>query len=117
MAVMALRQRQSNWEVEVGYSVSSAGDVNGDGIDDLLMGRWWSDVRMGPVSAYVVFGQTQGLWGKPQPRQLRRSNGFRIDGIEPFYYTAYQSVVLGDINGDGFDDLIAGTPNHYGDAF
>jgi hypothetical protein len=102
--------------VEVGYSVSSAGDVNGDGIDDLLIGSWGSDVRMGPVSPYVVFGQTQGFGASLSLANLDGSNGFRIDGIEPFYYTGVSVSSAGDINGDGFDDLIAGTPNHYGDA-
>ncbi len=40
-----------------GYSVSTAGDVNGDGIDDLLIGAWGADPNGNySGSSYVVFG-------------------------------------------------------------
>ena len=44
-----------------GYSVSGAGDVNGDGLDDLIIGSPESDPN-GPLSgaSFVVFGKTDG---------------------------------------------------------
>ena len=48
-----------------GGSVSSAGDVNGDGVDDLLIGAFFADPN-GTINAgesYVVFGRTTGFGG------------------------------------------------------
>jgi len=95
-----------------GYSVSTAGDVNGDGFDDLIIGAQGSDSNgNGSGSSYVVFGRASGFDAVMSLSGLDGSNGFRLDG-EAIYDRSGSSVSgAGDVNGDGFDDLIVGAPS------
>ena len=82
-----------------GRSVSAAGDVNGDGFDDLIIGANRT------ASSYVVFGKASSFSAAMDLSSLDGSNDFRLDGA------ADGSVsTAGDVNGDGFDDLIVGAP-------
>lgn len=94
-----------------GLSVGSAGDVNGDGFDDLMIGAPGTD-HGGEASGstYVVFGHAQGFAASLDLGALDGSNGFRIDGPEPFRDVGIVVAAAGDINGDGFDDVLASTP-------
>ncbi|MCA9056822.1 MAG: FG-GAP repeat protein, partial [Planctomycetaceae bacterium] len=80
-----------------GTPLDSAGDVNGDGIDDLLVGARPSSAGRG---AYVIYGRTSSFPAVLALADLNGSDGFqiqgRIDGVS----------AAGDVNGDGFDDLI-----------
>jgi VCBS repeat-containing protein len=93
-----------------GTSVSSAGDINGDGIDDLIIGARYADPngqdRAG--SSYVVFGTKSGLSASLDLDSLNGSNGFVINGINERDNSGRSVSSAGDINGDGFDDLIIG---------
>ena len=94
---------------ELGVSVSAAGDVNGDGIDDLIIGAFGPDPN-GLENAgqnYVVFGSTVGLAPSLNVSDLDGTNGFAIDGIAEGDYSSRVSAA-GDVNGDGIDDLIIG---------
>ncbi|MCC5641240.1 tandem-95 repeat protein, partial [Nostoc sp. CHAB 5844] len=93
-----------------GFSVSGAGDINGDGIDDLIIGAISADPN-GQLSAgesYVVFGSSSGFEASLNLSSLDSSNGFVINGINAFDRLGYSVSGAGDINGDGFDDLIIG---------
>jgi signal transduction histidine kinase len=100
-----------DWQVEgsatgdnTGFSVGAAGDINGDGFDDVLVGSWNAesnrlvkDQRKG--SAALYFGGPTGLsktpaW-QPEGEKLASHYGYSLHGI-------------GDINGDGFDDIAIG---------
>ena len=93
-----------------GFSVSAAGDINGDGIDDLIVGAYRADPLGNNSSAgrsYVVFGAPR----LPNPFELSSlngSNGFVVDG-EVFGEVSGRSVsAAGDINGDGIGDIVIG---------
>ncbi|BBK43111.1 hypothetical protein STVA_31310 [Allostella vacuolata] len=97
-----------------GHSVSSAGDVNGDGIDDLIIGAWGGDPdgRTYAGASYVVFGRSAGT---PDPfgstlelSDLDGSNGFVINGAGVSDFSGWSVSSAGDVNGDGIDDLIIG---------
>jgi FG-GAP repeat len=100
-----------------GYSVSSAGDVNGDGIDDIIIGAPMVD-RNGidlASESYVVFGELGvGASGPINLSTLNGSNGFVINGIDVREYSGFSVSSAGDVNGDGIDDIIIGAPGAYG---
>ena len=95
----------------IGVHVSGAGDVNGDGIDDVLVAAPSADIggaeRVG--EAYVVFGTSSGFSSTLSVLNLDGNNGFKIEGIGQDYRTAESISNAGDINADGFDDIIIGT--------
>ena len=93
-----------------GFSVSSAGDVNGDGIDDILIGARLAD-QNGNESAgesYVVFGTGTGFNASIDLSALNGTNGFALNGIDLSDQSGFSVSTAGDLNGDGFDDIIIG---------
>lgn len=94
-----------------GTSVSAAGDVNGDGVDDLIIGAHTADPN-GNSSAgesYVVFGGTGvGSTGVVELSALNGSNGFVLNGIDANDFSGQSVAGVGDVNGDGVDDLFIG---------
>ncbi|HET6373569.1 MAG TPA: integrin alpha, partial [Candidatus Polarisedimenticolia bacterium] len=92
---------------EYGYSLSSAGDVNGDGFSDVIIGAWGYDNGQGPQGrAFVYLGSGSGLSSLPS---------WSADGeASAGGFTAFGFSVAGagDVNADGYDDVIVGAYNH-----
>ncbi len=93
-----------------GFCVSSAGDVNGDGIDDLIIGAYAADPNGAWSGAsYVVYGGASvGSTGAVELSAIDGSNGFVINGIAAFDFSGRWVSSGGDVNADGFDDVIVG---------
>ncbi len=87
----------------LGYSVA-VGDVNGDGIPDLIMGA----PNGGAV--YVIFGSRLGFPDPLSYASLNGSNGFSIIGTYTEQFGT--SVAVADVNGDGIADIIVGAPSN-----
>lgn len=84
-----------------GSSVSS-GDVNGDGLSDIIISAGCSPPSECDL-IYIIFGRKNNVCKKMKLIELSINEGFRVRGVG-----VYDSKVLsgGDINRDGFDDII-----------
>ena len=95
-----------------GWSVS-AGDINGDGYDDIIIGAPEAD-RMGLVIAgqHMLFLAREAGFSSEtiELSELDGSDGFRINGESAGDWSGYSVSSAGDINGDGYDDIIIGAP-------
>ncbi|MBF0418007.1 MAG: FG-GAP repeat protein, partial [Magnetococcales bacterium] len=92
-----------------GYAVGSLGDINGDGLDDLIIGTYNADTNYaGPGSCYVVFGSTSLPGSAMNLATLNGANGFQLFGAYNGDQLGRSVRGAGDINGDGFDDMIVG---------
>ena len=96
-----------------GYSVSTAGDVNGDGYVDLLIGAFGHADSIG--CSYVIFGNPNlGNGGKISLSSLNGANGFKVDGEVGGDQSGISVRTAGDINGDTYIDLLIGANGHAG---
>jgi hypothetical protein len=93
-------------DVERGYlgsSVASAGDVNGDGYDDLLVGAPGRD-----AGALIGAGRVQLFLGGPLG--LSTQPAWSFDGGNAGAHVGSSVASAGDVNGDGYDDVLVGAP-------
>jgi hypothetical protein len=96
-----------------GQSVAGLGDVNCDGFADLLVGASRADVagHTDCGQAYVVYGRSTGFAASLDLSSINGSNGFTLNGGSGNDQAGIAAAGLGDVNGDGVDDLLVGAPN------
>ncbi len=101
----------ANWTAEsdqgsakFGISVSSAGDVNNDGYDDVIVGAYhYSNGQLDEGRAFVYHGSASGL---------SASANWTAESDQASTDFGYSVSSAGDVNGDGYDDVIVGA-NYY----
>lgn len=99
----------NGFKISAGNTVNQAGDINGDGVNDLIIGlpNAGQSSTIGTSAAYVIFGRTSknpfpALF---DPIGITADSGFRIDGDNQDTFAATVAGI-GDFNGDGFGDLV-----------
>lgn len=98
-----------------GYSVSTAGDVNGDGLSDLIIGAPFTDTNgSNSGTSYVLYGKENMT--DVDLSLLTSSQGFALYGEATNDASGFSVSAAGDVNGDGMGDLIVGAYNAHGDA-
>jgi hypothetical protein len=91
-----------------GTSVASVGDINGDALDDVVIGapRASHNGRSTSGSAYVVLGRSSGVTDLSDASAA----AFRIDGPQALARAGASVAAAGDVNGDGVGDILVGAP-------
>ncbi len=96
---------ESNWAgARFGYSVGAAGDVNGDGYADVIVGApYYDNGQTDEGRAYLYVGKAGGLQAAP---------AWTIQGEQAYAYLGAAVGAAGDVNGDGYADVIVGAPGN-----
>lgn len=95
---------------DLGQSIGSAGDINGDGFKDVAVGAPLGFVENGVGVTLIVFGHN-GTWEKAiGPMSLNGMNGFIANGVDSLDSCGDSVGAIHDFNGDGLDDVAIGAP-------
>jgi len=88
-----------------GYSLSSAGDVDGDGLDDILIGAWGDDSAGDEAgAAYLILAASLGS----SSEILLEDADHKFVGVDEYERAGHAVSSAGDVDGDGLDDILIG---------
>lgn len=82
-----------------GYALDTIGDIDGDGLDELLVGAPYDTVNGGAGRVYVLSGATGAFMGA-------------VDGLQPGEHCGTSVCGSEDLNGDSIPDIIVGCPDY-----
>ena len=97
-----------NYNDRFGCAVAPAGDVNGDGYADVIVGADAFGTPGDAGKAYVFHGSPSGLTGTAS------EPGWSATGIDNLGKAGRAVAGVGDVNGDGYGDIIVGSPDELG---
>lgn len=100
----ATRLEENNSNSDFGYSVASAGDVNGDGYSDVIVGAYnFTNGQTSEGAAFIYHGSSGGLSTTATTQIEKNESGAEL---------GYSVSSAGDVNGDGYSDVIVGVRNY-----
>jgi hypothetical protein len=107
-------QLESNQEdAYLGSSVAGAGDVNGDGYADVIVGAPHYDLGQGNEGAAFVFrGSASTIKDCSSARCGPRKAKARLESDQAGAGLGFSVAGAGDVNGDGYADVIVGAPSY-----
>jgi hypothetical protein len=95
----------------LGVSVASAGDVNGDGYADVIVGAYGTDhSEIEEGAAYVWLGSPSGVNGGVAGTRVNAA--WSVEANVADRYRGWSVAGAGDVNGDGFADVLVGEPRY-----
>jgi subtilisin-like proprotein convertase family protein len=91
--------------------VAGAGDVNGDGRADVIVGALYANTNgVSSGAAYVLYGKPTGATVTLNNTAIAAADGFLIKGAAPSNLAGASVAGAGDVNGDLVDDVLVGAP-------
>ena len=97
----------------LGSSLTFGGDLDGDGISDIVVGAMWEDT--GAFSGGAIY-LVSAPADSPGEFQVDDVSTAKLVGTREQEHAGYDLAVAGDVNGDGFNDLLVGASGYQVDG-